>query len=442
MRNSLLIAFLIALMISGLVSISNVRVGKAQSGTNVSSGIITSNTTWAKASSPFILTEPVIVDNGAKLTIEAGTTVNLNDYSIQVNGILQAIGSNANNIIFVSDNPANEGIKFMSSSTNWNYQTDTGCIIENTVLNTVSVSINSASPTLNNNTFNAPIFTEDVAIFISDGSPSISNNIIKGDIKEQGTASPIINNNSIAGGIYDEGLVDDSPTIINNNITIGNSVGRDGINCGVNSAFISDNTISNCSRGIAAHSGNFIIQNNFIFNNSYGINIDGGQSFLVRNNTISDNSVGIEETDTSGSTTIIYNNVYSNSGYNFLLSNRATGNVNATYNWWGTNNIQTIKQTILDVTNPNYNYTPNDYGPVGTVSIEPFLTASNSQAMPNPTASIPTPAPTSTQSSSPTPSVPEFPSWTLLLLVTVMVATAGSLVYFRKHKQVMLDGYE
>jgi len=37
--------------------------------------------------------------------------------------------------------------------------------------------------------------------------------------------------------------------------------------------------------------------------------------------------------------------------------------------------------------------------------------------------------------------IPEFPSWTLLLLVIVMVV-AGLLVYFKKYKQVKLDGHE
>jgi hypothetical protein len=34
-----------------------------------------------------------------------------------------------------------------------------------------------------------------------------------------------------------------------------------------------------------------------------------------------------------------------------------------------------------------------------------------------------------------TPTVPEFSSWTILLLVTVMVTVAGLSIYFKKHKQ-------
>ena len=41
---------------------------------------------------------------------------------------------------------------------------------------------------------------------------------------------------------------------------------------------------------------------------------------------------------------------------------------------------------------------------------------------------------TPTSSSSPTPTVPEVPSWTIPLLLSMMLATAGLLVYHKKHK--------
>ena len=67
-------------------------------------------------------------------------------------------------------------------------------------------------------------------------------------------------------------------------------------------------------------------------------------------------------------------------------------------------------------TGANEQYFPFGYG---TPDLTPIATQS-----PNPT-------PTSA-TSSPTPSVPEFPSWTALLLLTFMVAT-GLLVYHKKH---------
>lgn len=56
-------------------------------------GIITSNTTWTKANSPYNLTGSILVSNGVELTILAGVTVNLNGYVIMVNDTLTAGGS-------------------------------------------------------------------------------------------------------------------------------------------------------------------------------------------------------------------------------------------------------------------------------------------------------------------------------------------------------------
>ena len=54
------------------------------------SRIISSNTTWTKAGSPYSLTGNLLVDNGVTLTIEAGVIINLNSFYITVNGTLQA----------------------------------------------------------------------------------------------------------------------------------------------------------------------------------------------------------------------------------------------------------------------------------------------------------------------------------------------------------------
>jgi hypothetical protein len=90
-------AFLIAIIIGGLFLGASVHFGKAQSGTNVS-GIISSDTIWAQANSPYTLIGNVLVNNNVTLTVESGTTVNINTYYIMVNGTLNAVGNNANPI--------------------------------------------------------------------------------------------------------------------------------------------------------------------------------------------------------------------------------------------------------------------------------------------------------------------------------------------------------
>ena len=91
----------------------------------------------------------------------------------------------------------------------------------------------------------------------------------------------------------------------------------------------------------------------------------------------------------------------------------------------------------------------------GNIQIKSEIYATNEQYIPLdyqgtiPSPYIPTPSPystiTSTPTSSPTnsgptssptpsPSIPELPSWTIPLLLTIMVALAGLLVYHKKHK--------
>ena len=59
------------------------------------------------------------------------------------------------------------------------------------------------------------------------------------------------------------------------------------------------------------------------------------------------------------------------------------------------------------------------------------MTEVSSESAPTPPTSA-SPNPTPTLSRTATPSVPEFPSWTILLSLTVLVATAGLLVYHKR----------
>ena len=378
-------AFIMALLFSLLAG--TLIVGKAQAATEVS-GILSSDTIWSKTSSPYSLTGPVTIGNGVALTIEAGVTVNLNGYKIQVNGILYARGNGANNIIFTSDPAGNEGITFTSDSTSWNEQTGTGCIIENSILDPVSISINSASPKLNNNYINASTNAIDgAAILIDSGSPTISKNIIKGDIENLNSASPIISNNSITGGIYGMGMLTSSPIITHNDIKEG-SRRKSGIRCDGINVYVADNIVSNCPTGINAYDGTSIIERNLVFNNDYGIKIGGMGTIspTIRNNTIANNVVGIyvyDDSDSLGFLTVVNNNIQENS--NYIIS--ATGDVDATYNWWGTTDTQLISQSIL-----------------GVVTFTPFLNKPNPEATPRPLpAPTDTPTPTPTLVPSPIP---------------------------------------
>ena len=91
MKKNFLATFLVVLLVGGFGFVGTVPVGASEGSTNVN-GIIDSDTKWTEDNSPYILTGPVGVAIGVTLTIEPNVTVNLGDYSLQVDGTLYARG--------------------------------------------------------------------------------------------------------------------------------------------------------------------------------------------------------------------------------------------------------------------------------------------------------------------------------------------------------------
>lgn len=400
MKKLLSCALLIPLLVCGLLLIFAVDFGLAQASTEVT-GILASDTTWTKASSPYYLTGPVLVSNGITLTIEAGTTVNLNEHYIRVEGTLHAVGTNTAPICF---NHGSIGID--SDSVSWNEQNGSGCVIENSVLNDCPVSIGDVSPKIVGNTIDGDITTYSY----SNGAPIITDNTIVGGIFIS-AGSPVVVNNTI-NNPYVEGspsmgisIGPASPTVSHNNI----SGCYFGINVGYANSTIANNIISDCQFGLfirAGPSNSIIIKKNFISGNTQGgIRIETG-SILIQNNTITDNTVGISFNfyniynilATGSPSTILHNNIYSNTVYNVDLG--FSTDINATDNWWGTADASSINQSIRDF--------KNDFN-LGTVSFIPFLTESNQEAMPT--------------------LIPEFPSWIVLPL---FLAATSAVIFYRK----------
>jgi parallel beta-helix repeat protein len=363
-------------------------------------GKITSDITWTKSNSPYKLTGPVNVNSGVTLTIEAGVTVNLNNYYIQVEGTLQIKGTSSEQI------QLNGGeIRFTENSIDWNEQTGKGCIIEYATLNSVSVWTGQKTVKINQNSINGDVNVGAASI--------VSNNAIVGTISIIG--KPIIWKNTITGTISSIGVDTTSssyPIISSNIISTGSDYQKDGIMAS-GYARIEDNKISGCSYGIYLYTQseqfggpavpNANILRNEITQNTEGIHVRlwtamayGSITPTLSSNTISNNKVGILVEGTGQYLTVDNNNIDANSEYSIKLSEEA-GDIKAISNWWGTADKSAISQTIYD-SNHDFN--------LGTVNFEPFLTNENMQAIPDPNAPMPTisslNSPTSTPFTQPT----------------------------------------
>jgi parallel beta-helix repeat protein len=386
------ITLLIILLLSTLTA--TLTFTEAQASTDIS-GIITSDTTWTKENSPYTLTGPTAVNMETTLTIEPGVIVNLNKYSLQINGTLQAIGTVTDPIYLDNIASPNPGVVFTESSSSWNEQTGSGCIIENSV---ATIEVQNASPKIQNSK---------IALNVYGGAPMISNNTFEVNPLRIFGGSPIVLKNffnvsciEISGG---------NPLIQGNNITGDwyqgeNRLPADGIIInGTANAQLSNNIIANHREaGVKVIAGNGTIEKNLIENNDKGLIIEHTGSLVVQNNTISKSyHEAIVDASNSSPPKIVFNNLQDNGadGYSKTLNLGSSAlegkyqlyDINATYNWWGTTDVQAVNQSIYDK--------KNDFN-LGEVSFVPFLSSANPQAMPDPNAPIPAllPSPTPTQS--------------------------------------------
>ena len=460
---SLLSAFLIAVMIGGFGLAGILQLDKAQASADVT-GIIYSDTAWTPANSPYTLTGNVMVDDGVTLTIQPDVTVNLGAYYTLVNGTLIAKGTASNPIHFNGGS-----ITFSGFSSGWNEQTNTGCIIENAIFSSTSVTsdtsakiskssldagIEGGGSTISDNVINAEVSGGLVSGNTITGDVSgttISNNIITGEV-----IGSVISKNTITGRVIARGnCVISENTITGGGTGNGITVASEYVISG-GSPTIEDNIIANFDFGINIgvlirdwFSANIPqIQRNLITKNSVGIKFSiseqnpygGREPTTIQDNTITQNAVGIKMEGSFEHCTIQNNNIQDNSDYNLYLEDTSS-NVKVTDNWWGTTDTHVISQSIYDF--------EDDFN-LGTVTFAPFLTEPNTEApaatsvptpTPSPTASpTPTQTPTSTPEQTPTPSPePQQPIQLetivgVAITVAVIGAGIGFLIYLIKRK--------
>jgi parallel beta-helix repeat protein len=405
-QKSLLIAFLTALLIGGLALVSTVNSGTVKASTEVS-GIINLDTTWTKANSPYELTRHMAVEEGVTLEIEPGVVLNLNEFYIQVNGTLIARGSSTDPIRL---NGAGGGpIEFTESSTGWNSQAGTGSIIEYAIIDT-RLRLGGGSPMINKNTITR-------SISVGGGSPIISKNSIDIVTGSDWLGRPSYP--SVAISISNE----NTALIVDNDIFGDFYVAA--VSIGNGSPTIQRNIISN-SYGYGGDPGHTVA----------GITISGDSNPVIKQNTITKNANGISIYD-SPTPTIVNNNIEDNTNYNLRISSNTQVNIDAANNWWGTTDTAEIDKKIWD-------YNDSDDFNTGKVNYTPFLTETNSQAMPDPNAPTPTLAPTSSPTASPStsPTPSQEPQQTdqaeaivgVAITAIVLGAGLGLLIYLIKRK--------
>jgi parallel beta-helix repeat protein len=185
---------------------------------------------------------------------------------------------------------------------------------------------------------------------------------------------------------------------------------------GEDDACIYSNTIAGFDIGIRATNAS-TIEKNLIINNAKGIAMGYNAKPVIRHNTIANNSDGIY--CPTKASTINYNNIQNNSNYNLFLGSK--DNIDATYNWWGTTDTQTINQTIYDF--------KKDFG-LGKVTFVPFLTEPNPEAPEMPESQQPDTEPDAE------PNQPDQLTIivALALIVIPVAAGLGLLVYLSKRK--------
>jgi hypothetical protein len=428
-------------MFLSLVLVSASNFAEAQAGTNVS-GVIFSDTAWTKADSPINITGPTAIAKGVTVTVEPGVIVRFNVNTLEVNGTFRVIGTNSEPITldggykdifvaytYVQDNGV---LQFYGDSNPWNEQTQTGCIIENTQIISLTLSVYSATVKVNKNVFGGSYHS--YAIFLNGGNSIVTNNKVRIAPILVLQGAPLISNNLlIQTGIQVE---DGSPSLIGNTIY----VGFIGIDVRGGNVVASDNIVANMTMGFQITNGNVSVNRNLVLYCQDGFSFYSSANVNLTDNTIAYNKIGIDQP--SPDTSIAYNNIEANVEHNLVWS--YSSDFDCPNNWWGTTDESTIANSIIDYNNDfhlgNVNYIPylqqrNNQAP----SVESFV-APDVETSPPTVTPLPTQEPTANPTINPTiqPPIGIDVNWLLTLIVcllAIIISLIGALIFLLHHKK-------
>lgn len=318
------------------------------------SGDITTNTTWTKANSPYIMVGSVNVASGVKLTIEPGTVIRSSGvFTLHINGSLNATGTIADSIYFGYDKNNSlvnrwggiliDGSATDSSIFKFCYFEDvdkgiqsrsSNVFVSNSVFNKCNQGMNV---TYTNSDIRNCLFTNaGYGIFCNQGYTNISDNVF-----------------------HDNGWgINASTGRITGNLIYNN---RYGIN---NGDSVYGNVIAYNENGVTGYIVNFL--RNQVWNNKIGMEYSYMPG-IVEHNGFNYNDVGVICRTTS-TANFRYNCIENSTSYAFK---NGTSNVDMSGNYWGETDSVKIGLKIFD-------YNDNNNVATGVVSILPVLQSADS----------------------------------------------------------------
>nr|WP_257790561.1 chitobiase/beta-hexosaminidase C-terminal domain-containing protein [Methanobacterium subterraneum] len=157
-------------------------------------------------------------------------------------------------------------------------------------------------------------------------------------------------------------------TIFENNVT---NNGNNGINAnGANTTITWNNVTSNSGSGIYVNGADITVSDNTATNNQHGIYLNNSTG-TIQSNDLADNQYGIYLS--SSSANINFNRIAGNNVYGLYCT--GNGIVNATNNWWGSNNDPSTNSSNIYNNGETLNYNP---WLVLNINTNPVTTTNNS----------------------------------------------------------------